>query len=253
MSKLPPKYAFTDLSDYGRPAGRSIAERFKETSCTPIHLTTAFIVAGLAAVICISYGYYLSAALLLILKSILDASDGELARLKNTPSYTGRYYDSVADIVLNFILLTTLALITETPIWLAFLAFLGLQLQGTLYNYYYVILRNRHNGDTTSRIFEDSRPLALAGESQVAVNAMYFLYTLLYSSFDKIIYRLDPCAVKSSKLPGWFMTLVSVFGLGFQLLLISILLATGLEGFVIPVFLGMTLLIPVFIGVRKVI
>ncbi|MAW96166.1 MULTISPECIES: CDP-alcohol phosphatidyltransferase family protein [unclassified Leeuwenhoekiella] len=253
MSKLPPQYAFTDLSDYGRTAGRSIASRFKNTSCTPIHLTTAFIVAGLLAVTCIGYGHYKSAALLLILKSVIDAADGELARLKNTPSYTGRYYDSVADIILNFIILTVIALSTETALWLAFLAFIGLQLQGTLYNYYYVILRNRHNGDTTSRIFENTRPLALAGESQITVNAMYFLYTLLYSSFDKIIYRLDPNAVKIDHLPGWFMTLVSVFGLGFQLLLISILLATGLEDFIIPVLLGMTVLIPVFIGLRKVI
>ena len=253
MSKLPKEFAFTDLSDYGRTAGRSIAKGLKDTGCTPIHLTTTFIVAGLAAVVCICYGYYLSAAVLLILKSILDAADGELARLKNTPSYTGRYYDSVADITLNFILLTTLALITETPLWLAFLAFLGMVLQGTLYNYYYVILRNRHNGDTTSRIFEDSKPLALAGESQVAVNTMYFLYTALYSTFDKIIYRLDPCAVKSSKIPGWFMSLVSVFGLGFQLLLISIFLATELQELIIPTLLGMTVLIPVFIGIRKLI
>ena len=46
-------------------------------------------------------GYYWLAAFFLIFKSILDAADGELARVKQRPSYTGRYLDSVADIVLD--------------------------------------------------------------------------------------------------------------------------------------------------------
>ena len=37
----------------------------------------------------------------IILKSIIDAADGELARVKQTPSYAGRYLDSVFDIILN--------------------------------------------------------------------------------------------------------------------------------------------------------
>ena len=40
-------------------------------------------------------------AFFLIFKSILDAADGELARVKQKPSNTGRYLDSVADIILN--------------------------------------------------------------------------------------------------------------------------------------------------------
>ena len=39
----------------------------------------------------------------IILKSIIDAADGELARIKKTPSYTGRYLDSIFDIILNLI------------------------------------------------------------------------------------------------------------------------------------------------------
>ncbi|MFI8380082.1 CDP-alcohol phosphatidyltransferase family protein [Leeuwenhoekiella sp. NPDC079379] len=251
MSKLPKKYAFTDLSDYGRAGGRFIASNLKETSFTPIHITTAFICAGIAAVFCIHYGLYGAAAVLLILKSILDAADGELARIKNTPSYTGRYYDSIADIILNFLILIAIAQATQTPLWFALIAFLGLQLQGTLYNYYYVILRNRHNGDTTSRVFENVTPLALSGENQATVNSMFLMYTILYSAFDKAIYWLDPKAIRGTKLPGWFMTAVSVFGLGFQLLVISLLLFFRLEIYIIPTLLTMTLLIPVFIGVRK--
>ena len=56
-------------------------------------------------------------------------------------------------------------------IWMTLLAFIGIQLQGTLYNYYYVILRhNSAGGDTTSKIFEDKSPKALTGETQKSVD-----------------------------------------------------------------------------------
>ena len=35
----------------------------------------------------------------------------------------------------------TICYVSETTIWFTILAFIGIQLQGTLYNYYYVILR----------------------------------------------------------------------------------------------------------------
>ena len=50
MSKLPEKYRFLDLSDYGRPIGHWIAYQLKSTIFTPIHVTTMFIIAGLIAI-----------------------------------------------------------------------------------------------------------------------------------------------------------------------------------------------------------
>jgi len=91
MSKLPDEYKFIDLSDYGRPVARWIANGFKDTRITPVDVTLMFIVAGLFAIVSILYHQYALAAFFLILKYILDAADGELARVKNTPSYTGRY------------------------------------------------------------------------------------------------------------------------------------------------------------------
>lgn len=251
MSKLPKANKFIDLSDYGRPAARLISIALKDTRFTPIHVTIWFIISGLIAVISIINGYYWSAALFLILKSILDAADGELARIKETPSYTGRYLDSVADIILNAIILLALWYITEANIWFTILAFLGIQLQGTLYNYYYVILRNRYNGDTTSRVFEDTTPIAMKGESQKSVNVLFKLYKILYGSFDKTIYFLDHNASKGRSLPKFLMTAVSTFGLGFQLLIIAIMLVLGLKEFIIPFFICYSVMIFIFIAIRK--
>ena len=242
---------FIDLSDYGRPLARIIANALKETSATPVKVTIGFVISGLIAIACMLTHNFWAAAFFLVLKSILDAADGELARVKETPSYTGRYLDSVSDIILNFLFLATIAYITNTNLIYAFVAFLGIQLQGTLYNYYYVILRTRLAGDTTSRVFETETPLALPGEQQKNVNILFKLYKVLYGAFDKIIYFLDAKAALSKLFPNWFMTIVSIFGLGFQLLIISVMLVLDWAAYIIPFFIGVSLFIFVFIGIRK--
>lgn len=251
MPKLPKEYAFFDLSDYGRIPARIIAESLKSTNITPIHVTIWFIISGLIAIYCMLIGHYIFAALFLILKSILDAADGELARVKHKPSYTGRYFDSISDLILNFLIMVTIWFISDTNIYVALMAFLGIQLQGTLYNYYYVILRTNVKGDNTSQVFEEEAPVALKGEQQRHVDILFNIYKLLYGSFDRIVYTIDREAPKSSIFPKWFMTPLSVFGLGFQLLMISIFLVAGLKDIILPFFAIFSLLIFVFVGIRK--
>ncbi len=251
MSKLPPHSRFLDLSDYGRPLARYISHALKKSTITPIHITIAFIISGLMAIVCIVNELYWMAALFLVIKSILDAADGELARVKNTPSYTGRYFDSVADIILNFLVLITIGYLTEAGVIMVLLSFIGIQLQGTLYNYYYVILRNRFEGDTTSRIFEDGIPTALKGEKQKHVNVLFRMYKMLYTPFDKAIYWADMSAIKAMNFPNWLMTIISTFGLGFSLLLIGIMLVLGWIEYIIPFFIVYTFFIPVYIGIRR--
>ena len=251
MSKLPKQYQFIDLSDYGRLPGHFIAKSLIKTRLTPIHVTSLFIVSGFLAIACIVYKYYVAAAFFLILKSILDAADGELSRLKNTPSYIGRYYDSIADIILNFLFLLTFWYITDGSIYYMLLAFIGIQLQGTVYNYYYVILRNAVNGDSTSRVFENVTPTAMPGEKQRTVTIFYKIYDFLYIAFDKTIYLMDKDAIHSEPFPKWFMTMISVFGLGFQLLIMAVMLVLHLEIYVIPFFIVYSILIFVFVGIRK--
>ena len=251
MSKLPKEYRFVDFSDYGRPIARIIARSLKETSFTPIDVTLWFILSGLIAITCMLLGYYWFAAFFLVFKSILDAADGELARVKKTPSHTGRYLDSVADIILNFLIFIALWYSTEVNFILTFFAFFGIQLQGTLYNYYYVILRNNVNGDTTSRIFELDSPVALGDEKQENVDLLFRIYKGLYGVFDRIIYLLDPSASKAKRFPKYLMTALSTFGLGFQLLIISLMLVLGFKEYIVYFFLWYSPMVFVFIGVRK--
>ena len=252
MSKLAAEDKFLDLSDYGRFFGRFLANQLKNTRFTPIHVTILFGISGLIAIYCILTNHFLLAGFFIVLKSGIDAADGELARLKNTPSYVGRYLDSVFDIILNFLFIMTICYVSKTSIWLSLLAFIGIQLQGTLYNYYYVILRNKSvGGDSTSKVFEYKSPRALPGETQKSVDILFLIYTIVYGVFDKIIHLLDPEAYKVKTFPNWFMTLLSLYGLGFQLLIIALMLPLGWIEYIVPFFIAYTTLIFVLIGIRK--
>jgi hypothetical protein len=253
MSKLAEKDKFIDLSDYGRPFAKVFVKYLVGTRFTSIHVTLLFGVVGLLAIWCIIYGQNITAGCLLILKSIIDAADGELAREKNRPSYVGRYLDSVLDIILNFGFLLAIFFVVKTSIYSMLLAFFCIQLQGTLYNYYYVVLRHSlEGGDDTSKIFENEAPTAYPYESQSLVNILFVAYKLFYGVYDWLIHKLDQKAANQSNFPNWFMTIVSVYGLGFQLLIMAILLALQLTAYIIPFFIFYTILLFVIILIRIV-
>jgi len=252
MPKLATEGKFFDFSDYGRPVAKLFANQLKFTRVTPIHVTLLFGLCGLIAIYCILMGWNFFAGFFLVLKSIIDAADGELARVKNTPSYSGRYLDSIFDILLNFLFLMAICYVSKTTLLFTVLAFIGIQLQGTLYNYYYVILRNKSvGGDATSKIFEYKSPRAFSGESQHLVDILFAIYSFLYGRFDKTIHFLDQDAYKVKTFPNWFMTLVSFYGLGFQLLSIAIMLEFGWIEYIAPFFIFFTLFIFILIGVRN--
>ncbi len=253
MPKLIKKEKFIDVSDYGRQPAILLAHLVKNTSITPVHITMIFGICGCIAIYYILNELYYWAALFLILKSILDAMDGELARLKNTPSYTGRYLDSIFDSILNLGFIFAIGHIANSPLYVTIIAFLCIQLQGTLYNYYYVILRHKsEGGDTTSYIFELKAPKALPGEKQKTVNILFNIYMFLYGPFDKTIYKIDRSAYKVKSFPNWFMTIVSFYGLGFQLLMMAYMMIMGWIDYIIPYFIGYTSFIILFVAIRKV-
>lgn len=252
MSKLAPENKFLDLSDYGRTPAKLFAKALVKTPFTPVHVTFLFAVAGLIAIYCMLHQQYTFAAIFLILKSIIDAADGELARLRKKPSYIGRYLDSVFDLILNFSFLFTIYYITKAPLWMLLLAFFAIQLQGTVFNYYYTILRNNlAGGDSTSRIEENSFPKALHGENQQIVNILFIAYTFFYGGFDKILLAIDRTAKTKKNFPNWFMTLVSIYGLGFQLLLIGVMMAFGFIHYILPFIIAYSIFIAIIVAIRK--
>jgi len=94
-------------------------------------------------------------------------------------------------------------------------------------------------------------PQAYPQERQTTVNVLFKIYRLFYSAFDKIIYTLDGKAPEAGSFPKWFMSMLSVYGLGFQLLIIALFLAAGLIDLIIPFFIAFSVFILVFIAIRR--
>ena len=252
MPKIDKEQKFFDFSDYGRGPAIILSNLIKDTFVTPIHVTISFGIIGLFSAYFIFTGAYLIAGFGLILKSIVDAMDGELARIKESPSYSGRFLDSIFDSLLNLIFVLIISYKSTSPYWLGFICFLMIQLQGTLYNYYYVILRHRSfGGDTTSKIFEMKPPTAFPVENQKTVNVLFKIFRILYLPFDWMIYKFDKEAFKIKRFPNWFMSMISIYGLGFQLMLIAMMLPLGLIDYIIPFFIVYSTFTFLFIGIRK--
>ncbi|MDA1353299.1 MAG: CDP-alcohol phosphatidyltransferase family protein [bacterium] len=189
----------------------------------PISITWLFFGVGCLAIYCMYLGMWWAVALLLPLKSIIDAADGEMARFLDKPSYVGRYLDSNLDLVLNVGLFGMLWYLSSHSGLLVFFSWLSWQLQGTFYNYYYVIRRSQFSGDTTSQSNESTCPTPYPYERAWMLRFLHRLYLLFYGWQDRFARVVDPGAPLVI-LPKWFMTLLSVFGLGFQLLLFGVLL-----------------------------
>ena len=66
MSKLGVENKFIDVSDYGRPIAKMIAETLKETRVTAIHVTLLFGVSGILAIVFMDFSMFWLAGFFLI-------------------------------------------------------------------------------------------------------------------------------------------------------------------------------------------
>ena len=242
MPKLPPEHKFWDLSDYARPGAIWLVRRLLPTSVGAITITWLFTIVGLISVVLIYNRHALVlAGGLLILKSLLDAADGEMARARNCPSHTGRYLDSINDLILNGLVLFAIGIPLMFPIWQILLTWFSFQLQGTIFNYFYVVKRHQASGDITSRISEFSPPIPYPQENPAILSVLHKIYIICYGWQDWLINMLFKdnqivCA-RSSPIPNWIMSMISIFGLGFQLLILAVLLCFDNLSLTFPIFL----------------
>ena len=87
MTKLPKHKKFFDFSDYARPFALILVKLLMPTKIGAYSISFTFLVVGMLAAYLILIDKYLTiAAILILLKSMLDAADGEIARQRNEPS-----------------------------------------------------------------------------------------------------------------------------------------------------------------------
>ncbi len=238
MDKLPPSEKFIDFSDYSRPFAKSLVKLVLNSKLTPIHFTTISLICGVSASILIYLDKFnFLTALLILLKSFFDAVDGELARTRNRPSYVGRFYDSVSDFFVNVLIFLSLTLRFEISMTKFFALVILFHLQGSVYNYYYVLKRHKAGGDKTSNIDERKIEKIYPYDNPFWFKVFHSLYIWIYSWQDRFIHKIDSNAEKLTNIPNSFMTIVSLLGLGTQLLLLAVFIAISYEKFVIDFFI----------------
>jgi hypothetical protein len=109
------------------PAARPLVRALLALRAPPPAVVIAHLAAGLAAAVTLTLGGFVLAALLLQAKTLLDNTDGTLARASGRVTLAGRYLDTEADLVVNAALFVALAGATSRP-WLALAAFCAVTL-----------------------------------------------------------------------------------------------------------------------------
>jgi len=110
-------------------------------------------------------------------------------------------------------------------------------LQGSIYNYYYVLKRHKVGGDLTSKINEKKIDSIYPYDNPFWFKVFHQLYLWIYSWQDELIHKLDKKAERLPNIPNSFMTITSLLGLGTQLLIISFLILIGYENLIFDLFL----------------
>ena len=84
-----------------RPLSSALVPGFARLGIAPTALVAANAASGLAAAVAIARGELVVAAVLLQVKTLLDNTDGQLARATGRVTLLGRYLDTEADLVVN--------------------------------------------------------------------------------------------------------------------------------------------------------
>ena len=209
-----------DLSDWGRPIARFFANILKETKISVLMVTNFHLLLSIFCAWLILQEYIIEGCILLVIKGVVDAIDGELARIRERPSHVGRYWDTIAD---------TLGLILVTYAFGQYLGWTGVYISGivvavlfqySLFNHFSVRARGLGLGDDTSRIDEKVCPVAKPWKKQIHVNFLHKIYLVGFSWQDQII---NLTTGKGSKNLSFELTVSSILGYGFQSIIILIL------------------------------
>ena len=99
-----------------RPPSSALVPGLARLGVPPTAVVAANAASGLAAAVAIARGELLVAACLLQLKTLLDNTDGQLARASGRVTLVGRYLDTEADLLVNVAVFATLGYVTGQPL-----------------------------------------------------------------------------------------------------------------------------------------
>lgn len=237
-----------DLSEWGRPIARVVAHFLKEKPVPVMQVTNVHLLLTIYSAWLILQGNTVLACFLLIVKGVIDAVDGELARIRERPSHVGRYWDTVADTIGLILVMGAFGTLFGWEPWLTCALILATLFQYSLFNHYSILMRTMGTGDATSRIDERERPIAYPWERQAAVNFFHTLYLIFFSWQDRIIAWL---AGNGSEDLKFELTVSSSLGFGMQSLIIFTLAVSENLDLLPELILGVNMAMMLLVFVRS--
>jgi len=159
-----------------RPLSNALASPLARAGISPPVVVLANAAVGLIAAVVLLRGNLVVAALLLQLKTLLDNTDGALARATGRVTLAGRYFDTLADLVVNVALFVALGHVTGEPI-LAAAAFVALTLVLAIDFNVTELYREAHGIPT-----EQPHPAGGSAERTLAA-----AYRLFFTPLDRVI------------------------------------------------------------------
>jgi len=213
-----------DLSDWGRPLARFAASRLKEKNISVLMVTNTHLLMSIFSAVLIIDSNVLEGCLLLVVKGVVDAVDGELARIRKRPSHVGRYWDTIADTIgLGFVMYAFGQHLGWGILYTAGVV-LAVLLQYSLFNHFSVRMRSLGEGDSVSRIDEETRPIAKPWEKQGHVDFLHMIYLVGFSWQDRLVGSITG---KRRNEVSFELTVSSLLGYGFQSLIVLLLSLTN--------------------------
>lgn len=237
-----------DLSEWGRPFARVVARFLKEKPISVIQVTSFHLLLTIFCAWLILQGNTIIACFLLIVKGVIDAVDGELARIRQRPSHVGRYWDTVADTIGLIAIMYAFGSLFSWAPELTCAIILATLFQYSLFNHYSILMRNLGSGDTTSRVDERVKPIAYSWEKQSNVNFFHTIYLIFFSWQDWVISSLSG---KGSKNLVFELTVSSSLGFGMQSLIIFALALTENLNYLPELILGVNMVLMTLVFLRS--
>jgi phosphatidylglycerophosphate synthase len=211
-----------------RPLSSMLVRPLERARIPPPAVVLANTAAGVAAAVVLYRGQLLAAALLLQLKTLLDNTDGALARATGRVTLAGRYLDTLADLLVNAAVFVALGHVTGKPV-LAAAAFLALTL----------VLAVDFNATELYRDAKGVPTVQPAADGSLAERVLAAVYRALYRPLDNAVRRLSARRFGAwSPYDDLSVSVLANLGLTTQLLVLGICLALGSPATYLWVVLG---------------
>jgi phosphatidylglycerophosphate synthase len=200
-----------------RPLSNVLVHPLLRANVAPAVVVLANAATGLVAALVLARGELVPAALLLQVKTLLDNTDGQLARAAGRVTLAGRYLDTLADLLVNGAVFAALGYVTGQPL-LAAVGFVALTLVLAADFNATELYREAHGTPTPQ-----PRPSGDRAERMLAS-----AYAAIFAPLDRALRRLASWRFEGrGGYDRFTVTVLANLGLSTQLVVLGICLLLG--------------------------